>query len=142
MQDFFNYSKERCEKIYRPPDFKIGDLVLVVNLKFNNIKVPNKLKDSFAGPFMMKALHGPNAVHLELTGELMNKHPAFPVIIIKTPISSDKELFPPQNKPPCQIFTLEEGGEKKIVKVLNKKEDKKQERKQIPREVQTPSSKI
>ncbi|MBW0592161.1 hypothetical protein O181_131876, partial [Austropuccinia psidii MF-1] len=78
MQDSFKYAKERGDKSHKPPDFKTGDLVLVSTLNFNNIKGPKKLKDSFAGPFMIKALHGPNAVQLELTGELMNKHPAFP----------------------------------------------------------------
>ncbi|MBW0576762.1 hypothetical protein O181_116477 [Austropuccinia psidii MF-1] len=62
MQDSFKYAKERWDKSHKPPDFKIGDLVLVSTLNFNNIKGPNKLKDSFAGPFMIKALHGPNAV--------------------------------------------------------------------------------
>ncbi|MBW0579168.1 hypothetical protein O181_118883 [Austropuccinia psidii MF-1] len=66
---------------------------------------------------MIKALHGPNAVQLELTGELMNKHPAFPVSLIKPYSSSDKELFPLRNKPPFEIPPLEEGEEKKIVKV-------------------------
>ncbi|MBW0570749.1 hypothetical protein O181_110464 [Austropuccinia psidii MF-1] len=72
MQDSFKYKKERWDKSHKPPDFKIGDLVLVSTLNFNNIKGPKKLKDPFAGPFMIKALHGPNAVQLELTGELMN----------------------------------------------------------------------
>ncbi|MBW0582779.1 hypothetical protein O181_122494 [Austropuccinia psidii MF-1] len=117
-------------KSHRPPDFKIGDLILVSTLNFNNIKAPNKLKDSFAGPFMIKALHGPNAVQLELTGELMNKRPYFPVNLIKPYSSSDKELFPLRNKPPLEIPPLEEGEEKQIVKVLkerrtrNKKETK------------------
>ncbi|MBW0586092.1 hypothetical protein O181_125807 [Austropuccinia psidii MF-1] len=100
MQDSFKYAKERWDKSHKPPDFKIGDLVLVSTLNFNNIKGPNKLKDSFVGPFMIKALHGPNPVQLELTGELMNKHPTFPVSLINTYSSSDKELFPLRNKPP------------------------------------------
>ncbi|MBW0549489.1 hypothetical protein O181_089204 [Austropuccinia psidii MF-1] len=29
MQDYFNYAKERLNKSHKPPDFKIGDLVLV-----------------------------------------------------------------------------------------------------------------
>ncbi|MBW0574530.1 hypothetical protein O181_114245 [Austropuccinia psidii MF-1] len=82
IQDSFKYSKERWDKIYKP-DFKIGDLVLVSTLNFNNIKGPKQLEDSFAGPFIIKALNGPNAVQLELTGELMNKHPTFPVSLIK-----------------------------------------------------------
>ncbi|MBW0503542.1 hypothetical protein O181_043257 [Austropuccinia psidii MF-1] len=99
MQDSFKYANERWDKSHKPPDFKMRDLVLVSILNFNNIKGPKKLKDCFAGPFMIKALHGPNAVQLELTGELMNKHPTFPVSLIKPYSSSDKELFPLRNKP-------------------------------------------
>ncbi|MBW0584217.1 hypothetical protein O181_123932 [Austropuccinia psidii MF-1] len=130
MQDSFKYEKESWDKSHKPPDFKIGDLVLVSTLNFNNIRGPKKLNDSFAGSFIIKALHGPDAVQLELTGELMNKHPAFPVSPIKPYSSSDKELFPPRNKPPLEITPLEEADEKKIVKVLkeirtrNKKERK------------------
>ncbi|MBW0514387.1 hypothetical protein O181_054102 [Austropuccinia psidii MF-1] len=115
-------------EVIKPLTMEIRHLVLVSTLNFNNIKGPKKLKDSFAGPFMMKALHGPNAVQLELTGELMNKHQNFPVSLIKPYSSSDKELFPPRNKSPLEIPPLEEREEKKIVKVLkesrirNKKE--------------------
>ncbi|MBW0512751.1 hypothetical protein O181_052466 [Austropuccinia psidii MF-1] len=103
MKDYFKYAKERWDESHKTHDFKIGDLVLVLALNVNNIKGPNKLKDSFAGPFMIQALHGPNAVQLELTGELMNKNPAFPVGLIKPYRSSDKELFPLRNKPPLEI---------------------------------------
>ncbi|MBW0548800.1 hypothetical protein O181_088515 [Austropuccinia psidii MF-1] len=99
MQDSFKYAKERWEKNHKPPDSKIGDLVLVSTLNFNNIKGPKKLKDYFSKPFMIKALHGPHSVQLELTGELMNKHPDFPVSLIKPYRSSDKELFPLRNTP-------------------------------------------
>ncbi|MBW0504784.1 hypothetical protein O181_044499 [Austropuccinia psidii MF-1] len=74
MQYSFQYAKERWYKSHKPPYFKIGDLVLVSTLNFNNIKGSKTLKDSFAGPFMIKALSGPNAVQLELTGELMKKN--------------------------------------------------------------------
>ncbi|MBW0503997.1 hypothetical protein O181_043712 [Austropuccinia psidii MF-1] len=100
MQDSFKYAKERWDKTHKPAELKIGDLVLVSALNFNNIKGPNKLKDSFAGPFMIKALHGPNAVKLELAGELRNKHQAFPISLIKPYSSSENELFPLRNKPP------------------------------------------
>ncbi|MBW0559622.1 hypothetical protein O181_099337 [Austropuccinia psidii MF-1] len=79
MQDSFKYYKERWDKSHKPPDFKVGDLVLVSALSFDKIKGPKELKDSFAGPLMIRALHGPNAVKPELTGEFMNKHPTFPV---------------------------------------------------------------
>ncbi|MBW0582997.1 hypothetical protein O181_122712 [Austropuccinia psidii MF-1] len=70
---------------------------------------------------MIKALHGPNAVQLELTGELMNKNPTFPVSLIKPYSSNDKELFPLRNKPPLEIPPFEEGEEKKIVKVFKER---------------------
>ncbi|MBW0543262.1 hypothetical protein O181_082977 [Austropuccinia psidii MF-1] len=94
MQDFFKYSKERWDKSPKPHDPKVGDLVLTSTLNFNKIKVPKKLKDSFAGPFIIEALHGFNSVQLEFTGKLMNKHPNFSISLIKPYSSSDKELFP------------------------------------------------
>ncbi|MBW0580885.1 hypothetical protein O181_120600 [Austropuccinia psidii MF-1] len=51
----------------------------------------------------------------------MNKHPAFPVSLIKPYSSSDKELFPLRNKPPLEIPPLEEGEEKKILKLLEER---------------------
>ncbi|MBW0536745.1 hypothetical protein O181_076460 [Austropuccinia psidii MF-1] len=83
---------------------------------------------------MIKALRGPNAVQLELTGEIMNKHPAFPVSLIKPYSSSDKELFPLRNKPPLEIPPLEEGEEKKIMKVLKERRTRnKKEREYLVR---------
>ncbi|MBW0555296.1 hypothetical protein O181_095011 [Austropuccinia psidii MF-1] len=103
-------------------------------LNFNSIRGPKKSKDSFAGPLMIKALHGPNSVQLELTGELMNKHPAFPVSMIEPYSSSDKELFPLRNKPPLEIPPLEEGEEKKTVKVLQERRTRnKKEREYLVR---------
>ncbi|MBW0466967.1 hypothetical protein O181_006682 [Austropuccinia psidii MF-1] len=99
VQDSFKYARERWDKSHKPPNLKVGDLVVVSTLNFNNIKGPKRLKDSFAGPFMLKALNGPSSVQLELTGELMNKCPTFPVILIKPYSSSDTELFPLRNKP-------------------------------------------
>ncbi|MBW0573227.1 hypothetical protein O181_112942 [Austropuccinia psidii MF-1] len=78
---------------------------------------------------MIKALHRTNAVQLELTGELMNKHTNFPVSLIKPYSLSDKELFPLINKYVLQIPPLEEGEEKKIVKVL--KERRKRNKKEM-----------
>ncbi|MBW0482039.1 hypothetical protein O181_021754 [Austropuccinia psidii MF-1] len=69
MQDYFKYSKERWDKSHKPPDFEVGDLVLVSTLIFNNIKGPKNFKYSILGPFMIRALHYPNAVKLELLGE-------------------------------------------------------------------------
>ncbi|MBW0549382.1 hypothetical protein O181_089097 [Austropuccinia psidii MF-1] len=121
MQDSFKDAKERWDKSHKPPDLKIGDLVLVSTLNFNSIRGPKKLEDSFEGPFMIKALHGPNAVQLELTGKLMTKNPTSPVSLIKRYSSSDKELFPLRNESPLEVPPLEEGDEKKIVKVLKER---------------------
>ncbi|MBW0591520.1 hypothetical protein O181_131235 [Austropuccinia psidii MF-1] len=83
---------------------------------------------------MIKALHGANAVQLELTGELMNKHPTFPSGLIKPYSSSDKKLFPLRNKPPLEIPPLEEGEEKKIVKFLKERRPRnKKEREYLVR---------
>ncbi|MBW0467216.1 hypothetical protein O181_006931 [Austropuccinia psidii MF-1] len=109
MQDSFKHTKEKWDKSHKSSYFKAEDFVLVSTLYLNNIKVPNKLKDSFAVTFMIRALHGPNAVQLELTGKLMNKQPMFPVSLIKPYISSDKELFPLRNELPLEIPPLEEG---------------------------------
>ncbi|MBW0539565.1 hypothetical protein O181_079280 [Austropuccinia psidii MF-1] len=83
MNDAFDYAKKKWEKSHKVQDFKVGDLVLVSTLNFNNIKGPTKLKDSYVGPFVFVALHGTNAVQVELSGELENKHPTFLVSLIK-----------------------------------------------------------
>ncbi|MBW0501959.1 hypothetical protein O181_041674 [Austropuccinia psidii MF-1] len=62
MEDSFAYAKEKWEKSHATLDFKVGDLVLVSTTNFNDIKVCKKLKDSSAGPFVIKALHGENYV--------------------------------------------------------------------------------
>ncbi|MBW0500571.1 hypothetical protein O181_040286 [Austropuccinia psidii MF-1] len=125
MQDSLKYVRERWDKVHVPPDYKVGDLVLVSNLKFNKIKGPNLSKDSFVGPFMITALHGPNAVQLELTGELMKKHPDFPVSLIKPYSSIDKNLSCLRNKQPLEISTLEQGEERKIMKFLKERRTRK-----------------
>ncbi|MBW0504346.1 hypothetical protein O181_044061 [Austropuccinia psidii MF-1] len=120
MQDSFKYGKEMWDKSHKPPDFKLGDLALVSNLNFNNIKGPKKLKDSFSGLLIIKALHGPNSAQLELTSELMNKNSTFPVSLIKPYSSSYQELFPLRDRPPLEINPPEE-EEKKILKVLKER---------------------
>ncbi|MBW0520532.1 hypothetical protein O181_060247 [Austropuccinia psidii MF-1] len=77
MNDAFDYAKQKWEKSQKLPDFKLGDLVLVSTMNFNNIKGPNKLKGSYVGTFVIVALHETNAVQVELSGELENKNPPF-----------------------------------------------------------------
>ncbi|MBW0560611.1 hypothetical protein O181_100326 [Austropuccinia psidii MF-1] len=79
MLDAFEYAKQKWDKSHETPEFKVGYLILVSALNFNNIKDPKKLKDSFAGQFIIKALNGTNSVQVELSGELENKHPTFSV---------------------------------------------------------------
>ncbi|MBW0571956.1 hypothetical protein O181_111671 [Austropuccinia psidii MF-1] len=83
MNHAFEYAKQKWDKSHKTPQFKVGDLIIVSNLNFNNIKSSKKLKDSFLEPFIIKALHGTNAVQAELSGELENKHPNFPVVLVK-----------------------------------------------------------
>ncbi|MBW0520505.1 hypothetical protein O181_060220 [Austropuccinia psidii MF-1] len=47
MEDPFAYAKDKWDKSHATPDFKAGDLVLVSNTSFNNIKGCKKLKDFF-----------------------------------------------------------------------------------------------
>ncbi|MBW0543810.1 hypothetical protein O181_083525 [Austropuccinia psidii MF-1] len=82
MEDLFAYAKDKWDKSHTTPYLKVGNLVLLSSTSFNNIKGFKKLKDSFSGPFVIKALHGENAVEVELSEELSNKHPKFPVILI------------------------------------------------------------
>ena len=58
MEDSFAYAKDKWDKSHATPDFKVGDLVLVSTTNFNNIKGCKKLKDSFAGPFVIQTLLG------------------------------------------------------------------------------------
>ncbi|MBW0508441.1 hypothetical protein O181_048156 [Austropuccinia psidii MF-1] len=48
MNDAFEYAKQKWDKSNKTPEFKVGDLILVSTLNFNNIKGPKKLKDYFS----------------------------------------------------------------------------------------------
>ncbi|MBW0463195.1 hypothetical protein O181_002910 [Austropuccinia psidii MF-1] len=118
MEHSFAYAKDKWDKSHATTDFKVGDLVLVSITKFNNIKGLKKLKDSFAGTFVIKAFHGQNSVEVELSGELRNKHPTFPVSLIKPYKSGYAEKLPLRNKFPHNIPHVESSGTKNIIKVL------------------------
>ncbi|MBW0574573.1 hypothetical protein O181_114288, partial [Austropuccinia psidii MF-1] len=109
------------DQVHKAPEFKVGDLILVSTLKFNNIKCPNNLKDSFLGPFIIKALYGTNAVQVENSGELENKHAAFAVSLVKHYTSSDKELFPLRNEKPLEVPPIYQSEEKKVLKFLKER---------------------
>ncbi|MBW0515723.1 hypothetical protein O181_055438 [Austropuccinia psidii MF-1] len=118
IEDYLAYAKDKWEKSHATPDFKVGDLVLVSTTNFNNIKGCKKLRHSFSGAFVIKALHGENAVEVKLSGELSNKHPTFPVSLKKPYQSSDDEKLLLRNKVPQVIPPIESSGIKKITKVL------------------------
>ncbi|MBW0575821.1 hypothetical protein O181_115536 [Austropuccinia psidii MF-1] len=121
IEDSFAHAKDKCDKSHATPDFKVGDLVLGSTTNFNNIKGCKKLKESFAGTFVIKALHGENAVEVELFEELSNKHPTFPVSLIKPYKSSDAERFPLRNRITQAIPPVEPSRSKKITKVLKER---------------------
>ena len=62
----------------------MGDLVLVSTNNFNNIKGCEKLDNSFLRPFFIKALHGENAVEVELSEEPNKKVSYIPSELDKT----------------------------------------------------------
>ncbi|MBW0524066.1 hypothetical protein O181_063781 [Austropuccinia psidii MF-1] len=62
MNDAFENAQHKWDKSHKVPDYKVGDLVLVSTLNFNNIKGPKKLKDFYVGPSVIVALHGTNAI--------------------------------------------------------------------------------
>ncbi|MBW0507390.1 hypothetical protein O181_047105 [Austropuccinia psidii MF-1] len=121
MNDAFEYAKQKWVTIHETPQFKVGDFILVSTLNFNNIKGPKKLKYSFSGAFIIKALHGTNEVKVELSGELEHKHPAFPVSLLKRYPSSDKELFTLRNGTPLDVTPLDQSEEKKLQRVLKER---------------------
>ncbi|MBW0512728.1 hypothetical protein O181_052443 [Austropuccinia psidii MF-1] len=59
-----------------------------------------------------------NAVQVQLSGELENKHPTFPVSLVKHYTSSDKELFLLRNETPLEVPPLDQSEEKKVLKVF------------------------
>ncbi|MBW0532358.1 hypothetical protein O181_072073 [Austropuccinia psidii MF-1] len=108
MNNAFEYAKQKWDKSQKVPDFKVGDLVLVPTLNFNNIKGPKKLKDSYVGPFVIVSLQGTNTVQVELSGELENKPPTFPIRFIKHYQPAEKESFPLRNPTPLTVSPAEQ----------------------------------
>ncbi|MBW0515060.1 hypothetical protein O181_054775 [Austropuccinia psidii MF-1] len=121
INDPFAYAKQKWDKSHKVTDFKVGDLVLVSTLNFNNIKGPRKLKYSYVGHFVIVALHGTNAIKVELSGELENKHSTFPVSLIKPYQPADKELFTLRNPTLFTVQPVEQNEDKKIKKVIKER---------------------
>ncbi|MBW0571870.1 hypothetical protein O181_111585 [Austropuccinia psidii MF-1] len=121
MNDACNYAKPKWGKNCKVPYFKVGDLVLVSTLNSNNIKGTKKLKDSYVGLFFIVSLHGTNMVQVELSGELENKHPTFPVSLIKPFEKADKELFSSMNPTPLTVPQVEQSEDRKIKKFIKER---------------------
>ncbi|MBW0548939.1 hypothetical protein O181_088654 [Austropuccinia psidii MF-1] len=118
MNEDLDDEKQNWDKSHKVPDFKVGDLVLVSTFNFNNIKGPNKCKYYYVGPFIIFALHGTNAVQVELSGELGNRHPTFLVSFIKPYQPSDRELFHLRNPTSLTVPPVEQSEDKKINKII------------------------
>ncbi|MBW0507209.1 hypothetical protein O181_046924 [Austropuccinia psidii MF-1] len=112
---------KKWNKCHKVPDFKGGDLVLVTTLDPNNIKDPKKLKYSYVGPLVIIDLHGSNAVQVELSGELENKHLTFPFSLIKPYQPAEKESFPSRNPTPLTVPSVEQSEDKKRKKVIKER---------------------
>ncbi|MBW0491933.1 hypothetical protein O181_031648 [Austropuccinia psidii MF-1] len=121
MNDAFEYAKLKQDKSHKTPEFKGGELIIASTLSFNNIKGPKKLKDAFEGPFIIKALHGTNAVQVGLSGEFENKYPTFPVSLVKHYTSCYKELFPLRHEKLLEVPPLDQSEEKKVLKVFKER---------------------
>ncbi|MBW0516591.1 hypothetical protein O181_056306 [Austropuccinia psidii MF-1] len=95
--------------------------IMLDKVKHQEKQSPNKLKDSYVGTFFIFALYGTNAVQVELSGEWENKHPTFPVSLIKPYQPADKEFFPLGNPTPLTVPPLEQNGDRKINKVIKER---------------------
>ncbi|KAI7959012.1 hypothetical protein MJO28_002803 [Puccinia striiformis f. sp. tritici] len=116
------YNKERWDKSHKQPEFKIGDQVLISTTNFTNLSGPKKMRDSFVGPFIIRALHGKNAVEVILTEELGRKHPTFPVSLVKPYHSSDSNKFPLRGHQQSTIPPIDtDKSSKVILKILREK---------------------
>ncbi|MBW0570712.1 hypothetical protein O181_110427 [Austropuccinia psidii MF-1] len=98
MNDVFDYAKQKWDQSHKVPDFKVGDLVLVSTLNFNNIKGQNKLKDSYVGPFSLLPYMEPMKFKW-----------------------TDKELFPLRNPAPLTVPPVEQIEDKRIKKFIKER---------------------
>ncbi|MBW0514394.1 hypothetical protein O181_054109 [Austropuccinia psidii MF-1] len=129
------YKKQKYEKTHKDPDFREGNKVLVLNLSFKKSKVPQKMRDSFVGPFTIIRLIGKNAVEVRLTEEFSRKHPVLPVSLVKTYNQKGDYKFPSRKK----SHTLQDRAEveyspravKKIMKARKIRHNGKDHRKYL-----------
>ncbi|MBW0484937.1 hypothetical protein O181_024652 [Austropuccinia psidii MF-1] len=121
MNDAFAYEKQKWAKSHKLLYFKVGNLVLVSTLHFNNTKDTKKLKYYYLGPFIIVSLHEINSVQVELSGELQSKHTTFPFSLIKPDQPAVKDFFPLRNPTPSDLPPVEHSEDKKINKVIKQR---------------------
>ncbi|MBW0514273.1 hypothetical protein O181_053988 [Austropuccinia psidii MF-1] len=92
--DAFDCAKQKWDKSHQAPDFKVGDLFLVSPMNF---------------------------IQVELSGELENKHPTFPVSFIKPYQQDDTELFPLRNPTSLTVPPVEQNEDRKIKKFIKER---------------------
>ncbi|KAI7945186.1 hypothetical protein MJO28_010881 [Puccinia striiformis f. sp. tritici] len=127
VQESVEYNKTRWDKTHREPEFKIGDKVLLSTVNFNNLGGNKKLKPAFVGPFVIKALHGKNAVEVILSELLSRKHPVFPVSLVKPYQGrpTEEDTIPEeQNLPPIPLLEPLKGDVLKVHKILKDKKSR------------------
>ncbi|MBW0549468.1 hypothetical protein O181_089183 [Austropuccinia psidii MF-1] len=94
------YNKKRWDKSHMEAEFKEGDKMLMSTLNLNNLKGPNKIRDSFLRPFTIIKLIGRNAVEVKLTEEFSRKHPVCLVSLVKPYFQTEEDKFPFRRKNP------------------------------------------
>ncbi|MBW0513819.1 hypothetical protein O181_053534 [Austropuccinia psidii MF-1] len=92
------YNKQRWDKTHMEPYFEGGDQVLVSTLNLNNLKGPNKMRDSFVGHFTIIKLIGRSSVEVKLTQKFSRKHPVFPVSLFKPYFQIEEHKFPSRKR--------------------------------------------
>ena len=73
------------------------------------------MRDSFAGPFLVKALHGKNAVEVLLTEEFSRKNPTLPVSLVKPYKEPNSDKFPLRQKVQVVIPPMDKNPENKVI---------------------------
>ncbi|MBW0476083.1 hypothetical protein O181_015798 [Austropuccinia psidii MF-1] len=109
--------KDLIDIHYTDSRFKI----ILDKVKQHAKQSPKKPKYSYVGPFAIVYLHGTNAVQVELSGELENKHPTFPVSLMKAYKTADNELFPLSNPAPLTSPPVEQSEHKRRKKFIKER---------------------
>ncbi|MBW0549605.1 hypothetical protein O181_089320 [Austropuccinia psidii MF-1] len=68
-----------------------------------------------------KVEHHAKKIQVELSGELENRHPTFPLSLITPYKPADKKLFPLRNPTPLTVPPVEQNEDKKIKKVIEER---------------------